>query len=302
MELNSLHILLTYQCNFECDHCFVWGSPWQTGVFKFDQLEDVFQQALDCRTIGEIYFEGGEAFLYHPILVKAIARATELGFATGIVTNGYWATTHEDALIWLRPLADAGLDKIEVSCDVFHAGEESSEVELPGLAAAAGLGLVAGSITIAPPSGYRDPGASIPGEAISGGDVMYRGRAAHRLAAGLPTQPWDTFTACPYEDLVDPGRIHLDPFGNLHICQGVVIGNLFARPLAEILRTYDPAAMPVIGQLLAGGPAQLVRDYDLAPDDGYVDACHLCYTAREQLRPAFPAILAPDQMYGVVNA
>ena len=26
MELTSLHILLTYQCTCECEHCFVWGS------------------------------------------------------------------------------------------------------------------------------------------------------------------------------------------------------------------------------------------------------------------------------------
>jgi len=31
----------------------------------------------------------------------------------------------------------------------------------------------------------------------------------------------------------------------------------------------------------------------------YADACHLCYTAREQLRPRFPHLLAPDAMYGV---
>ena len=32
MKLSGLHLLLTCQCTFECDHCFVWGSPWQSGV------------------------------------------------------------------------------------------------------------------------------------------------------------------------------------------------------------------------------------------------------------------------------
>ena len=31
MKLTGLHLLLTYQCVLECDHCFVWGSPWQKG-------------------------------------------------------------------------------------------------------------------------------------------------------------------------------------------------------------------------------------------------------------------------------
>ena len=26
MKLNSLHVLLTYQCNYECDHCFLFGA------------------------------------------------------------------------------------------------------------------------------------------------------------------------------------------------------------------------------------------------------------------------------------
>jgi len=30
-----------------------------------------------------------------------------------------------------------------------------------------------------------------------------------------------------------------------------------------------------------------------------VDACHLCYRAREFLRPHFPELLGPDEMYGV---
>jgi hypothetical protein len=42
-----------------------------------------------------------------------------------------------------------------------------------------------------------------------------------------------------------------------------------------------------------------VQQYDLAHESGYVDACHLCYTARAALREQFPAELTPDQMYGV---
>ena len=120
MKINSLDLLLTYQCNFSCDHCFVWGSPEQSGVFTLAQLENVYQQALDVPTIGEFYFEGGESFLYYPLLLKAVARAHELGFATGIVSNGYWATTLPDALLWLQPLSDAGLDRIDISVDTFH--------------------------------------------------------------------------------------------------------------------------------------------------------------------------------------
>ena len=233
------------------------------------------------------------------MLLKAIDRAHELGFATGIVTNGYWATTLTDPLLWLQPLADAGLDRIDISVDTFH-GELEKNGPHPGLAAAEELDLYSGSITVDPPVGERDPALTEPGLPLTGGDVMFRGRAAVKLTANLPRQSWQTFTRCPYENLTDPGRLHLDPFGYLHLCQGMAIGNLFERPLRQILSEFEPTAFPVVKELVAGGPAELVNEYNLEPEAGYVDACHLCYTAREYLRSEFPEILAPNQMYGVV--
>ena len=50
--------------------------------------------------------------------------------------------------------------------------------------------------------------------------------------------------------------------------------------------------------MLDGGPAELVRRYDLTCRGNYCDACHLCDTARHALRERFPEVLAPDQMYG----
>lgn len=93
--------------------------------------------------------------------------------------------------------------------------------------------------------------------------------------------------------------MHVDPFGNLHICQGITIGNLFDEPLASICAAYAPETHPITGPLLAGGPAGLLRRYELPPGEGYADACHLCTEARRRLRPRFAAVLGPDQMYGV---
>jgi hypothetical protein len=77
------------------------------------------------------------------------------------------------------------------------------------------------------------------------------------------------------------------------------MGNMFERPLAEIVEAYEAADNPIAGPLAAGGPAELVRVYDVPHAPAYADACHLCYTAREHLRPRFPEVLRPDAMYGV---
>lgn len=298
MTPNSLHILLTYKCLFECDHCFVWGSPQQTGVFTLERLVDVFEQAAACDCIRELYFEGGETFVYYPVLVRALALADERGFRTGLVSNGYWATGVEDARIWLEPLVAAGLNRLEVSVDEYH-GDSRSPEDHPALQAARALGLNASAITVAPPTCHTGPGQPDPGLPFETGDVMFRGRAAATLTAGLPRRPWQSFTRCPHEELAAPGRVHLDPFGYVHLCQGLLAGNLFEQPLSEILATYDPQSHPIVGPLLRGGPAALVTQYQLQPEAGYVDACHLCYCSRDQLRSRFAALLGPDQMYGV---
>lgn len=294
MKLDGLHILLTYQCNYECEHCFVWGSPRQTGVLTFEQIETILHQAKEAG-VTSIYFEGGEPFLYYAVLVKAVRRAADMGFSVGIVSNAYWAISIADAEEWLRPFVGRLAD-LTVSSDLFHCDECLGELPQNAIVAAKWLGIPTGMISVNTPEMEAQRSHDQRGEESG---VMYRGRAAVKLASSAPGRPWDSFTACPHEDLREPGRVHLDPLGNIHICQAIVIGNLFEMPLRQICQEYDPEAHPVCGLLHAGGPAALVTEYNLPHASHYADACHLCYEARSQLRPRFETILAPDQMYGV---
>ena len=90
--LTSIHFLLTYACNFECDHCFLFSGPGAGGTFGVVQLRTALEEAAQVGTIDSVFFEGGEPMLYFPVLVEALRTAKRLGFTTGIVTNGYWAT------------------------------------------------------------------------------------------------------------------------------------------------------------------------------------------------------------------
>ena len=286
MKLSGLHILLTYQCIYECEHCFVWGSPKQTGTLALEQIEDILQQAREAG-VEWTYFEGGEPFLYYAILIEGVKIAAGMGFHVGVVTNAYWASTVADAEEWLKPLI--ALEDFTVSSDLFHCDECLSEQAQNALAAARWLGIPTGLISIGQPeSSEKDQG-----------EIMYRGRASRELAARSELHPWDGFTECPHEDLRDPGRLHVDPLGNLHICQGVVIGNVFNKSLKEICETYDPDSHPICGPLLHGGPIAMIEEYQLSHEEAYADACHLCYSARLALRNRMPDVLTPDQMYGV---
>ncbi len=295
MQLTGLHFLLPYQCNYECDHCFVWGSPRQSGVFSLGQIRHALQQAQASTSIQQIYFEGGEPFLYYPILVQGVRLAAEMGFQVGIVTNAYWATATEDALEWLKPLAHLVAD-LSISSDLYHSDQPLSRQSQHALAAAEQLGIPAGLIQIAPvcAAGGLQAVDQLP-DAES--RVMFRGRAAEKLATRAEKHPWMQFTECPYENLADPGRVHVDPFGNLHICQGITIGNIFRSTIREICNSFSPASHPILRALLDGGPAELATRFKVP----HRDACHLCYEARLALRHRFPEILTPDQMYGVIQ-
>ncbi len=295
MNLTGLHFLLTYRCTFECDHCFVWGSPNQKGVFTFERIEQALDQAHDLGTIEWVFFEGGEPFLFHPILVRGVHAAAARGFEVGVVTNGYWATTADDARLWLEPLAGQ-LHSLSVSTDELHYDERISTEARNVVEASKALGMPADMIVCDLPQCVSPEPRR--GEPVEGGPIMYRGRAAIKLAARAPLARWDTFDECPHEELDDPGRVHIDPLGNLHLCQGILLGNLFERPLKEIVRSYQPKQHPIVGPLLEGGPAELTRRYDVAHDDAYADACHLCYATRAALRPEFGEVLGPGQMYG----
>jgi MoaA/NifB/PqqE/SkfB family radical SAM enzyme len=299
MRLTGLHLLLTYQCTFECDHCFVWGSPFQAGVMTLKDIREILRQAEEAGTVASIYFEGGEPFLYYPVLVQAIRETVQRGFGAGIVSNSYWATSVEDALEWLRPLAGL-IQDLTVSSDLYHYSEEQSQQAINARLAAEQLGIPLGTISVAQPEAVN--AVTAVGQLPQGGSaVMYRGRAAEKLTPRANSFAWEQFTACPHEDLREPGRVHLDPFGNLHICQGISIGNIFRTPLKMICETYEPETHPVTGPLLRGGPVELAKTYGLAPaaDATYADACHLCYETRRLLRDQFPEVLAPDGMYGL---
>lgn len=299
MKLSGLHLLLTYQCTYECDHCFVWGSPWQSGTMSLQDIQQILQQANAISSIKSIYFEGGEPFLYYPVLLKGVQETVSAGFRVGLVTNGYWAVGIEDALEWLRPFLGL-VDDISISSDLFHRSEKLDQQAANAIAAAKELAIPIGTISIAQPE--RADSVSAVGQLpIGESGVMYRGRAAEKLIMQTRLKSWDQFTTCPYEDLREPGRVHIDPLGYVHICQGISLGNLFHMSLSDICGQYAPDSHPISGPLLRGGPAELVRFYELSNKESYADACHLCYEARQELRGRFPDILAPDQMYGVME-
>ncbi len=298
--LSQVHLLLTYRCNFECDHCFLYCGPRAKGTFTRARIAKVLEEAERLGTVEWIYFEGGEPFLFYPLRIEGIGMAHAIVFKTGIVTNGYCATSEEDAEIWLKRLCALDVADLSMSDDWFHGGERTDTPVKTAVRVARRLGLPVNIIRVERPASEGDiGGGQRKGATIVGGRVMFRGRAADRLTDGLPREPGDEFSECPYEDLRTPERVHVDCFGNVHFCQGLTIGSVWDTPFSRLLAEYRADSHPVCGPLVEGGPARLAQVYEIAPENGAVDACHLCFLVRRALIDRFPEYLTPRQVYGL---
>jgi hypothetical protein len=299
--VTQVHFILTYMCTLECEHCFVCSSPAAEGTFTPGQVTRVLDQALRLGTVDTVYFEGGEPFLFYPVLLDCIRQARGRDLAVGIVTNGYFATSEENARCFLEPLLALGIADLSISDDVFHYENRQENAARRASDTARKMGLPALVLALDPAGSGPDTPASLREEQkglVTEGGIMFRGRAATRLSGNAKLHDWRHFTSCPYEDLRNPSRLHVDAFGNLQICQGICMGNVWEKPLDELVREYSPEDHPVCGPLIAGGPAQMAEALGYTPPKaGVADACHLCWLARKSARGKYPGILGPAQVY-----
>ncbi|UCG70066.1 MAG: radical SAM protein [Thermoplasmata archaeon] len=295
--LTGIHLLLTYMCNMECEHCFVYSSPSAKGTFTLNQIREILDELLEIGTIEWVYFEGGEPFMFYPLMIEGIKLAKERGFKTGVVTNAYWVTSEEDAELWLRPLCELGISDLSISDDSFHYEEKENPAKL-AQAAAKKLGMPVGSICIDKPRVDAETNP-LKGEPVVRGGALLKGRAVEKLIVDRPKRKFNAFAECPEEDLKNPKRVHLDPLAYVHICQGLVMGNIWEKKLSEMIMNYDAEKHPICGPLLSGGPANLAKKYEVEHKEVYVSACHFCYEVRRKLLDRFPKYLAPRQVYGM---
>ncbi len=264
------------------------------------QIMEILDEAQKIGSIEWIFFEGGEPFLFYPLLCEGIKLAKEKGFSTGIVTNAYWATSVERAERKLKPLFDLGLDSLSISDDSFHAQIKETNPAENAINAAKKLGIPSSTICIEKPFVETKPNQEHgKGTSVIGGGAMFKGRAVETLTSGLPNRDWRELNKCLYEDFKSPSRVHVDAYGHVHLCQGISLGNMLEKPLSELIREYNVESHPICEPLHYGGPAELAKRYNINHNDQYVDECHFCYRLRQSLTEEFPLHLAPKHVYGL---
>lgn len=330
MSIEGLGILLTFECNAECDHCYYHSAPRsKIGASVIEVAE--FAAYIDSlarfqRRIPGVTFLGGEPFLYYKHLRQMIEMIKGRAPHISILTNGYWGKNRERADRMVSELKEAGLQKLSFGADGFHDPFVPFQSVKNAILAARDGGLkVAVSVYLrealdadnepdrisnAMVEELRQLGGISTGYAV----VEYTSRAAERLEhqSGAATEK-ELNDVClkPYRGKVDPTGtfmdpkvIAIDPTGSVSTCAGILIGNAKEKDLGEILKEYRPDEHPIIGALIREGPMGLTKlpgAEGFQMKETYKDICEFCYDIRKHLRPHFPAELGPRQCYEEVS-
>ena len=312
VRLEGIHFLVTYRCTYACDHCFVWGSPDAEGTMTLAQLTSVIDQAAELG-VTDVYFEGGEPTLAYPVVLAAAQHAREHGLDVGIVSNCFWATSLEDAKVWLAPFAELGLADLSLSSYAYFVEDANEEHLRNAVLAAQELGIPVERAGGGGAGGHRRARRLLRrrrrDHAQGAGGRGARARASRR---GRPRR------SSPAPSRTSPTRAGLTSARTASCRSARASAPATSSPeatarrrpstwprrspaaCARVLDAYDPHARPVIREILAGGPWALAQAAGHSPERShYADECHLCYEVRAALRAAgrHPDVVAPGQCY-----
>jgi len=313
--INFLTFLISYKCTNECKHCAIPGSPNQDAISM--KLEDVRRYLEDVTSnyiVDEVGFFGGEPLLHLNLLVSLIEEVKRFDIPKiGLPTNGYWGKNDSTAKECALKLKKAGLNTIGFSVDTFHQEFIPLDVVKRAMKAAYEVGIEQiysitqnlGPENINNP--FNEQNKKITEEIskefefcqVINSELQVRGRAVRQLSEyfSMTTIPSDKCL------IFKVPMFMIDPNGWVfhQLCHGICIGNAKENSLSEIIKEFNYRKHPIIGKLLAkGGPQNLLEiaiEKGFKPQNGYADKCHVCFSARNFLRPFYPNILEPSNLY-----
>ncbi len=313
--INMLTFLVSYKCTNECKHCALQASPNQEEITVEPEdvrkyLEDVTKNYL----VREVNFFGGEPLLNLDLLICLIEETKKFDIPKiGLPTNGYWGKHDTIAKKYANKLKEAGVNLVGFSVDAFHqefipldfVKRAINAVHETGIETILIIAQTIGSQNDKNP--FNDKTNEITNiiskefpfcQVIKSG-VQVKGRAIKNLVEYFPilTIPKDKCL------IFKAPMFMIDPNGWVFHqgCQGICIGNAKKTSLSKIISKFEPRKHPIIGKVVAkGGVSNLLElaiEKGYKSQNGYADKCHLCFSARNFLRPFYPNILEPSNVY-----
>lgn len=118
--MKNITINITSKCNAQCKHCCFSCSPNNKEELNDKEIWEIINYAISNNEINEIAITGGEPFLREDLVYKIIKRVSDNNKVVTCISNGFWATTYENARNKLKKLSNLGLTRLTISYDEFH--------------------------------------------------------------------------------------------------------------------------------------------------------------------------------------
>lgn len=318
-EKRVASLLLTYRCTIACAHCLFNCGPQQPR--RLHSVEQGVRYLRMLRATDRvIHIAGGEAMMEYDAILAMCREASRYDAAPHFIeTNATWCTNTAMARRRLCELRAAGVRGIYISSDPFHLAcypvgrylrcYETS-VEVFGRENVIASERTRGELLEMQRVGRHPERLA---EVVRESPPRMVGRAGEALARYLPARAIEDLAgdemwhggrremSCAWEfSPATMWEIHLDPYGNVQTCCGVILGNVERTPLEALLATGFSTEDSIVTALREEGPVGLLR---MAEELGYrresyVQKCHLCWQVRKFLRPHYPQTLGPEEVYG----
>lgn len=120
MNRSAAAVMVSRRCNMTCAHCSVESNPHVKSQPDADELRKLVTELVAAK-VPFLQFTGGEPMLREELLLELIEIAGRAGIPCNLVSNGYWGKKPEKAHDTLERLLKAGLVRLSISYDRFHA-------------------------------------------------------------------------------------------------------------------------------------------------------------------------------------
>lgn len=304
----SIALMLTRRCNMTCAHCSVESSPHIKTQPSDDELVQVVRDAAQSGAFA-VQLTGGEPMLREALVMRLLDECRTLGMGATLTTNAFWGKSPEAAARKIKALSDAGVGRLTISYDRFHAEFQGPEPAVNIIRAAEELDLPL-TISLNLTRTVDDDLTALvaPFEKFARlqmrfYDVQPVGRA--RDMEGTLRQETGGFcTACRVPTVTDDGRVTA--------CNGpsyfsapnspLIVGSLGENTFAELVEKHR--SDPILDTIRTFGPSRLRRELrqtpgfeDFAFYESYSGMCDLCLhlTSQPQAMTALYERLSQSQ-------
>lgn len=308
-DIRRVEYLVTKRCTGWCQHCSVMTGD-RNPDHSYRDLTAVLAASAHLYAafpVSSMMVYGGEPLLYLDNVVQLFRFACESGVSRReLITNGYFSRDFRKIASSVVRLAQSGMTHAYVSVDAFH----QPRIPLAQVEEFLSTLLLQGSgqVFLHPSwvvgrdhdNEYNQRTESIVCQLVErhgvrvsdGNNIIPAGRFRHSLCEYYPRFPELPPQKCrdiPYANAPDRvGSLRFLPNGDVHICRGVILGNIFEAELPRMLQAYEPLTDPALAAIVSDGAQGILtlaaKDHVMIDPEDYYGRCDLCAATLSALR------------------